>query len=52
MSFLRLLPLDLLLVSSLRNLFLFVLAALGVRSERTGEVRVDALSDDVTQIEA
>ena len=29
----------------------FVLAALGVRSERTGEVRVDALSDAVTQIE-
>ena len=28
-----------------------ILAALGVRSERTGEVRVDALSDAVTQIE-
>ena len=30
---------------------LLILAALGVRSERTGEVRVDALSDAVTQIE-
>jgi len=28
-----------------------ILAALGVRSGRTGEVRVDALSDAVTQIE-